>query len=311
MELRHESVLLEECIQGLNIKPDGIYVDATLGGGGHSFWICKNLSEKGMLLGIDQDAFALKKAKARLEDVSCKTVFVRDNFQNIGAIIENNAPGKVDGILMDLGVSSFQLDDVERGFSYHNTARLDMRMDDRQGKSAYQVINEYEVERLEKVIRQYGEEKFAKRIASFIKEARKEKPIETTTQLAEIIKAAIPAKFRREGPHPARRTFQAIRIEVNRELEILEQTIEDAVEGLKTGGRLAIITFHSLEDRIVKNKFRELQNPCTCPPDFPVCRCGKEPVVKVITRKPIVPGEEELEANARARSAKLRIVEKI
>lgn len=311
MELRHESVLLNECIQGLNIKPDGVYVDGTLGGGGHSLAICEKLGPEGMLVGIDQDAFALKKAKERLKDVRCKTVFVRDNFQNIGAIIEENVLGKVDGVLMDLGVSSFQLDDVERGFSYHNTARLDMRMDDRQAISAYEVVNEYEVKRLEKLIRQYGEEKFAKRIASFIQDARRKQPIETTTQLAEIIKDAIPAKFRREGPHPARRTFQAIRIEVNQELEILEKTIEDAMEGMNEGGRLAIITFHSLEDRIVKNKFKELQDPCTCPPDFPVCQCGKEPVLKIITRKPIVPGDEELEINARARSAKLRIAEKI
>lgn len=311
MDLKHESVLLDECLEGLDIKADGVYIDGTLGGGGHSLAICSKLGKEGVLIGIDQDAYALERAKQRLLGVTCKTVFVRDNFRNMAAIVEQHAPDKVDGILLDLGVSSFQLDDVDRGFSYHNTAKLDMRMDDRQRITAYHVVNEYDLASLEKVIRQYGEEKFAKRIASFIVEARSKEPIDTTTQLAEIIKSAIPAKFRRVGPHPARRTFQAIRIEVNQELEILEQTVEDAVKSLKTGGRLAIITFHSLEDRIIKNKYKSLQNPCTCPPDFPVCRCGKEATIKIITRKPIVAGQEELESNARARSAKLRIAKKI
>lgn len=311
MDLHHESVLLQECIEGLNIDPKGVYVDGTLGGGGHSLAICERLGPEGLLLGIDQDAYALSRAQERLSTVSCKTLFVRDNFQNIKTIVEDRVHGKVDGILLDLGVSSFQLDDAVRGFSYHNEARLDMRMDDRQDKSAYQVVNEYGEAELERLIRRYGEEKFSKRIAAFIVAARSKAPIETTTQLSEIIKDAIPARFRREGPHPARRTFQAIRIEVNRELEILEQTVEDGIDSLKSGGRLAIITFHSLEDRIIKNKFKELQDPCICPPDFPVCRCGKEPKIKIITRKPITAGSEELEVNARSRSAKLRIAEKI
>lgn len=311
MEFRHESVLLEECLEGLRIKPGGVYVDGTLGGGGHSVHICEKIGEGGLLIGIDQDDYALERSKKRLSQVPCRTEFVRDNFQNIKAILHELGQEKVDGILLDLGVSSFQLDDATRGFSYHSEATLDMRMDPRQSVSAYTVVNEYSQEALEKVIRLYGEERFSKRIASFIAEARQKKAVETTTELATIIKDAIPARFRREGPHPARRTFQGIRIEVNRELEILEQALIDAVDCLKPEGRLAVITFHSLEDRIVKNTFKVLHDPCTCPPDFPICQCGKKPVVQMITRKPIVPKADEVENNARSRSAKLRIVEKL
>lgn len=309
MEFKHVSVLLNETIDSLNIKEDGIYVDCTLGGAGHSSEILKRLSNKGRLIGIDQDEDALSAAKEKLKNYKNVT-YVHDNFYNIENILENLGIDKVDGIIADLGVSSYQLDEKDRGFSYMNDAPLDMRMDRRIEFSAYNVVNEYSFEELYKVIREYGEENFAKRIAQFIVEHRSEKPIETTGELTEIIKRAIPAKFRREGPHPSKRTFQAIRIEVNGELRILNKAIEDGVSKLKSGGRMSIITFHSLEDRIVKNKFRELESPCDCPRDFPICVCGKESMVKVISRKPIEPSKEEVEGNPRSRSAKLRVAEK-
>lgn len=310
MEFKHVSVLLNECLEGLNIKPDGKYVDCTLGGAGHSSQILKRLSKDGLLIGIDQDKDALKAAGERLKNFENK-VLVHNNFYNIGEIIDNLNVGNVDGILMDLGVSSYQLDEGERGFSYMKDAPLDMRMNRENDFSAYDVVNTYSEEELYKVIKDYGEEKFAKRIASFIVEKRESKPIETTFELVDIIKSAIPAKARREGPHPAKRTFQAIRIEVNGELRILNKAIEDGVNRLNKGGRMVIITFHSLEDRIVKLKFRDLANPCTCPKEFPICVCGKEPLVKLVSRKAIEPSKEEVLENPRSRSAKLRVIEKL
>lgn len=310
MEFKHISVLLNECIEGLNIKEDGIYVDGTLGGAGHSSEIVKNLCERGRLIGIDQDKDALKAAKEKLKDYNNVT-FVHSNFYNIENILHDLNIVGVDGILMDLGVSSYQLDNGERGFSYMQDAALDMRMNRENSLSAYEVINSYSEEDLFRIIKDYGEEKFAKRIANFIINKRKEKNIESTLELVDVIKAAIPAKARREGPHPAKRTFQAIRIEVNKELEIIEKTIRDGVEKLNVGGRMAIITFHSLEDRIVKTVYKNLANPCTCPSSFPVCVCNKKPIVKIITRKPIEASKEELDYNPRSRSAKLRIIEKI
>lgn len=310
MEFKHVSVLLNECIEALDIKPNGIYVDCTLGGAGHSSEIIRHLSPQGRLIGIDQDTNALEAAKKKLSDYSNVT-YVHNNFVNIDDILENLNIEKVDGILMDLGVSSHQLDVAERGFSYMQDAPLDMRMNRDNDFTAYDIVNSYSEEKLCKIIFDYGEEKFAKRIAKFIVDRRSNKPVETTLELVEIIKAAIPAKARREGPHPAKRTFQAIRIEVNKELEILNKAIEDSVKRLNKEGRIAIITFHSLEDRIVKVKFRDLENPCTCPREFPICVCNKKPELKVISRKPIDPSEEELEINPRSRSAKLRIGKKI
>ena len=308
MEFKHVSVLLEECLEALNIKKDGTYVDCTLGGAGHSKEILKRI-EMGKLIGIDQDQDALHNAKTILSQYS-NVILVHSNFEMIKSIIEDHAPEGVDGILMDLGVSSYQLDEGERGFSYMKDAPLDMRMNQDDPFSAYEVVNEYDEEKIYRIIRDYGEEKFAKRIAVFIAKARQDKPINTTLELVEIIKNAIPARARREGPHPAKRTFQAIRIEVNRELSILKDTIEDAVDGLKPGGRLAIITFHSLEDRIVKNTYRDLMDPCTCPKNMP-CVCGKTATVQILTRKPILPSELEIEENPRSRSAKLRVLEKL
>ena len=310
MEFNHISVLLNECLEGLNIKENGIYVDGTLGGAGHSSEILKRLSNEGRLIGIDQDTDALKAAKERLKNYSNVT-FVHSNFSSIENVLNNLNIDGVDGILMDLGVSSYQLDEGERGFSYMKDAPLDMRMNRDNDFSAYNVINEYSEEDLYRIIRDYGEEKFARRIASFIVENRQEKNIETTLELVEIIKSAIPAKARREGPHPAKRTFQAIRIEVNSELSILNKTIEDWVGKLNKGGRMAIITFHSLEDRIVKNKFRDLAVSCRCPKEFPVCVCGEKAKVKIISRKAIEPTKEEVEINPRSRSAKLRVIEKL
>lgn len=309
MEFNHVSVLLNECLEGLNIKENGIYVDGTLGGAGHSSEILKRLSKEGRLIGIDQDTDALKAAKERLKDYSNVT-FVHSNFSNIENVLNNLNIDGVDGILMDLGVSSYQLDEGERGFSYMKDAPLDMRMNRENDFSAYNVVNEYSEEDLYRIIRDYGEEKFAKRIASFIVENRQEKNIETTLELVEIIKNAIPAKARREGPHPAKRTFQAIRIEVNNELGVINKMIDDAVSMMNKGGRICIITFHSLEDRIVKNEFKELSLSCVCPPELPICQCDKVSEVKVITRKPILPSKEEVEANPRSRSAKLRVAEK-
>ena len=285
-------------------------MDCTLGGAGHSSHILKKLSSKGTLIGIDQDNDALKAAKEKLKNYS-NVKFVHNNFYNIDSILTSLDIPNVDGILMDLGVSSYQLDEGERGFSYMKDAPLDMRMDRDRDFSAYDVVNTYSEEDLYRIIRDYGEEKFAKRIAKFIVDRRNDKPIETTLELVDIIKAAIPAKARREGPHPAKRTFQAIRIEVNGELAILNKAIEDGVKHLNKGGRMAIITFHSLEDRIVKLKYRELANPCTCPKEFPVCVCGRKPLVKIISRKAIEPSKEEVEENPRSRSAKLRVLEKL
>jgi 16S rRNA (cytosine1402-N4)-methyltransferase len=310
MEFKHVSVLLNECLEGLDIKKDGIYVDCTLGGAGHSSYILKRLSSDGLLVGIDQDQDALKAAKERLKEYQ-NVQFVHNNFHNIDDILETIDIPRVDGILMDLGVSSYQLDEGDRGFSYMKDAPLDMRMNRDNEFSAYDVVNNYSLEQLYKIIKDYGEERFAKRIATFIVDRRNGKPIERTLELVDIIKAAIPAKARREGPHPAKRTFQAIRIEVNGELRILNKAIEDGVSRLNKGGRMAIITFHSLEDRIVKLKFRELANPCTCPREFPICVCGKEPQVKLISRKAIEPTKEEVEENPRSRSAKLRVIERI
>ena len=310
MEFKHVSVLLNECIEGLNIKPNGTYVDCTLGGAGHSSHILKNLSKDGVLVGIDQDRDALTAAKERLKDYD-NVRYVHSNFYNIDNILSDLDIEKVDGILMDLGVSSYQLDEASRGFSYMQDAPLDMRMNRDNDFSAYDIVNNYSEEQLYKIIKDYGEERFAKRIANFIVNAREINPIQTTLELVEIIKNAIPAKARREGPHPAKRTFQAIRIEVNSELKILNKTIEDGVERLNKGGRMVIITFHSLEDRIVKLKYRELENPCTCPKEFPMCVCGKKPTIKVLTRKGLAPSKEEIEENPRSRSAKVRVVEKV
>lgn len=311
MNFEHMSVLLNECIEGLDIKAAGTYVDGTLGGAGHAKEVCKKLSEEGHFIGIDQDQNALMVSTERLKGVKPKVSIVRSNFEHVASILEEIAGEGIDGMLIDLGVSSHQLDEPSRGFSYMHDAALDMRMNQESKFSAYNVVNEYSEEELFRVIRDYGEDKWSKRIANFIVQARQEKPIETTYELVEIIKNAIPYKARKEGPHPAKRTFQAIRIEVNREIDIIEPTILDVVKFLKPGGRLCIITFHSLEDRIVKHTFRVLEDPCTCPKHFPVCVCGKEKQVKVITRKPILPSDEELEINPRARSAKLRIIEKI
>lgn len=310
MEFKHVSVLLNETIEKLNIKKDGIYVDCTLGGAGHSSEILKRLSEKGRLIGIDQDTDAINAAKEKLKEYKNVT-YVHDNFHNIKNILDKLDIEKVDGILMDLGVSSYQLDKPERGFSYMHDAPLDMRMNKDSNFSAFDVVNGYDENKLYEVIRNYGEEKFAKRIAQFIVNKRNEGDINSTLELVEIIKSAIPAKFRRQGPHPAKRTFQAIRIEVNGELEILNSTIEDGVDKLLDSGRMCIITFHSLEDRIVKNKFKELKNPCICPPDIPMCVCGRIPKIEIITRKPIEPSEYEISINPRSRSAKLRVAEKI
>ena len=311
MDFHHVSVLLEECIQGLNIKPDGSYLDGTLGGAGHSEAICHHLGEKGVLIGIDQDRHAIEAAQERLEKFEDRIILYQDNFANVKNVLEKVEVLKVNGIVLDLGVSSYQLDEAERGFSYMQDGPLDMRMDPEGLRSAQNVINEYSEEDLARIIKEYGEERWAKRIARFIVEERKKKPFTTTMELVEVIKKAVPKGARRDGPHPAKRTFQAIRIEVNQELAILEQSIKDMVDVLDTGGRLCIITFHSLEDRIVKQTFRHLENPCICPPDFPICICGKQPVAKIITRKPILPTNEEIGKNPRARSAKLRILEKI
>ena len=309
MEFNHTSVLLWETIENLEIKPDGIYVDGTLGGGGHSFHICEKLGESGRLIGIDQDADAICAATKRLEQFSDKVLVIRNNYCNMKAALAEHGIDKVDGIVLDLGVSSFQLDTVERGFSYKYDTALDMRMDTRQTLTARDIVNDYSEMELFRIIRDYGEDQFAKNIAKHIVAERSKAPIETTYQLNEIIKASIPAKFRQNG-HPSKKTFQAIRIECNRELDVLKDTMDDMISLLKDGGRLCIITFHSLEDRIVKSAFKKYENPCECPPGFPVCVCGKKQLGKVISRKPILPSEEEMEANSRSKSAKLRVFEK-
>ncbi|HCO73567.1 16S rRNA methyltransferase [Clostridium sulfidigenes] len=310
MEFKHYSVMLEECIEMLDIKEDGIYVDCTLGGAGHSKEILKKLSPKGRLIGIDQDLDALKAAKEKLKDFNNVT-YVHNNFYNIKDILESLEIEKVDGILMDLGVSSYQLDQGERGFSYMKEAALDMRMNREEAFSAYNVVNEYSEDELFRILRDFGEEKFSRRIASRIVEKRKVKPVETTLELVKIIDECIPAKFKREGGHPAKRTFQGIRIEVNSELSILDRAIGDGIEALNKDGVMAIITFHSLEDRIVKNKFRDLVDPCKCPKDLPMCVCGKKPIIKLINKKPIEATKEELDNNSRSKSAKLRGCKKI
>jgi len=307
----HYSVMLHETVDGLAIKKDGVYVDCTTGGGGHSEEILKRLQEAGggRLICIDQDTDALAAASKRLAPFSDMVTFVKGNFSQAPDLLADIGVFEIDGAVADLGVSSFQLDTPERGFSYMHDAPLDMRMAKGEGKSAYDVVNGYDEKDLARIISHYGEEKFAKKIASLIVEDRKQSPIENTFRLNDIIKAAIPAKFRKDGPHPAKRTFQAIRIEVNGELDVLQQAIDDVSERLNEGGRLCIITFHSLEDRIVKEAFRKQENPCICPPQFPVCVCGKKPLGRVVTRKPIAPSKEELEVNPRSRSAKLRVLE--
>lgn len=292
----------------MNIRPDGIYVDGTMGGGGHSLEIAKRLTT-GRLICIDQDPNAHEAAGKRLAEYKDRITFVRDNFGNIKSILDSLGIEKIDGMLLDIGVSSHQLDEAERGFSYQQDAPLDMRMNPDRPFSAYDVVNGYDEDELDRVIFTYGEERWARRIAQFIVKEREAKPIETTGELVDIIKKAVPKGARKDGPHPAKRTFQAIRIEVNGELEVLQRAIDDVAARLAVGGRLCIITFHSLEDRIVKEAFRKQENPCICPPQFPVCVCGKKPLGRVITRKPILPSKEELEENPRSRSAKLRVLE--
>jgi len=310
-QFTHIPVLLNECIDYLAIRPDGIYCDGTIGGGGHASRICGKLSDRGTLIGIDKDADAIEASRGKLADAGCKTVFVQDDYADIKAVLADQGIKGIDGALLDLGVSSYQLDNKERGFSYMQDAPLDMRMDQAGDLTAYDVINGYDRDAITRVISEYGEERWAKRIAEFIVERRKESPIRTTGELVDIIKAAIPAKARRNGPHPAKRTFQAIRIEVNNELEGLKSAVDDFIDVLNPGGRLCIITFHSLEDRIVKERFNKRFDPCICPPEFPVCVCGRVGDVKKITRKPVVPQDEEIEGNPRARSAKLRVIEKL
>lgn len=310
MEFKHVTVLLEETVDGLNIKPDGIYVDGTLGGGGHSRQILEKLTT-GKLIGIDQDTDAIKTTAEKLKEFGDRFIPVHNNFSNIKSILKELDIEKIDGMMMDLGVSSHQLDVAERGFSYMKNSDLDMRMDRTQTLSAREVLNEYSLDELNKIFRDYGEEKWSKRVAEFIVEHRAEKELETTGELVEIIKKAIPAGARKEGGHPAKRIFQAIRIEVNNELGIISDTINDIAEVLNPKGRISIITFHSLEDRIVKNAFRDLARGCICPSEIPMCVCDNEPTLKVITRKPMLPSKDELEENSRSRSAKLRVAEKI
>ena len=310
MEFSHKSVLLNETIDALQIKPDGIYVDGTLGGGGHSYEICKRLSDKGRLIGIDQDAAAIEAATERLGEFKDRVTIIRSNYCEMKRQLNSIGVTAVDGIILDLGVSSYQLDTAERGFTYREDVPLDMRMDQRQARTAKDIVNDYSEMELYRIIRDYGEDKFAKNIAKHIVQARQEKPLETTGELIQAIKAAIPMKVRAVGGHPAKKTFQAIRIELNNELGVLKDSLDDMVDLLNDKGRLCIITFHSLEDRIVKNHFRTSENPCICPTEFPVCVCGRISKGKVITRKPILPGEEELEENSRSKSAKLRVFER-
>ena len=311
IKFSHVSVLLPECIEGLDIKPDGIYVDGTTGGGGHSLEIVRRLDKGGRLICIDRDTDALAAASKRLEQYADRITFVHSNYSEIGSVLDELGIDGIDGVLMDLGVSSYQLDTAERGFSYMQDARLDMRMNREDAKSAYEVVNEYSEDELRRIIFEYGEEKFAKNIASNIVKKRAEAPIETTLELAELIKASMPEAAREGGHHPAKRTFQAIRIEVNEELSAIPKAIESAVEHLKESGRIAIITFHSLEDRLVKQKYASLATGCTCPREFPVCVCNNKPKVKNVNKKPITACEEELNVNPRSRSAKLRVAEKV
>ena len=310
MEFVHKSILLDEVIENLNIREDRCYVDGTLGGAGHSYQICTHLGEKGRLIGIDQDADAIQAATKRLEPYKDKVSIVRSNYVNFDNVLDELGIDKVNGILLDLGVSSYQLDEASCGFTYREDVPLDMRMDQRNTKTAADIVNEYSEMELYRIIRDYGEDRFAKNIAKHIVREREIHPIETTLQLAEIIRGAIPAKIRAEGGHPAKRTFQAIRIELNHELDVLNDSIDTMIDLLNPGGRLSIITFHSLEDRIVKTRFRTNENPCICPPDFPVCVCGRKSKGRVVTRKPIVPSDEELEENRRSKSSKLRVFER-
>ncbi|MCR4434570.1 MAG: 16S rRNA (cytosine(1402)-N(4))-methyltransferase RsmH [Clostridiales bacterium] len=313
MEFMHKPVLLKECIEHLEVKPDAIYVDGTVGGAGHSVEILKRLGKNGILIGIDQDPFAIKTSQERLSRMGGEARFIleRGNFKKIKSLCLKNGISAVNGILLDLGVSSHQLDEADRGFSYQKDAPLDMRMDTSLRFTAETIVNEYPENQIKEIIQNYGEEKWAGRIAAFIVKARKENRIKTTMQLVDIIKAAIPSAARREGPHPAKRTFQALRIAVNDELGILKQAIDDSVSLLKSGGKLCIITFHSLEDRIVKNEFARKTHPCTCPKNFPICVCGKKPEAENVTKKPIIPSAKEVEENPRSRSAKLRVLKKI
>lgn len=306
----HKPVMFEECMQALDLKPDGVYVDGTAGGGGHSYGIASRLTS-GRLIAIDQDSAAIEAAGARLAQFGSRVTLVRDNFRNLSAILDGLEIHHIDGILLDLGVSSYQLDTAERGFSYNADAPLDMKMDRRKSLSAYNVVNEYSADRLRRILYDYGEERFAPRIAAAIVAQRQKAHIETTGQLVDIIKSAIPAAARDGGHHPAKRSFQAIRIEVNGELDVIEPALRAAVSRLNPGGRAAVITFHSLEDRIVKQTFASLASGCTCPKDFPVCVCGKRPTVRLVGGKPILPGKQELEQNPRSRSAKLRVAQKL
>ena len=311
MTFSHTSVLLYETVDSLNIRPDGIYVDGTLGGGGHASLVLSRLGEQGRLIGLDQDADAIAAAGERLKEYGDRVTVIRTNYENIKDALASQGISGADGIYLDLGVSSYQLDTADRGFTYReDDAPLDMRMDQRNTQTAKDIVNGYSEMELYRIIRDYGEDRFAKNIAKHIVKARQEKEIETAGELTEIIKASIPAKVRATGGHPSKRTFQAIRIELNRELQVLEQSIDTMIDLLNPGGRLSIITFHSLEDRIVKNKFRENENPCICPPEFPVCMCGRKSTGRVVTRKPVLPSEEELAANKRSKSAKLRVFEK-
>ena len=309
MEFKHYSVLLDETIEQLHIKPDGIYMDGTLGGAGHAFHVCERLNRQGHFYGIDQDGDAIKAASKRLEPFGDKVTIIRSNYRYARERLAEIGVTHVDGIVLDLGVSSYQLDTIERGFSYKYDTKLDMRMDDRQSLSAKEIINEYPEMELFRIIRDYGEDQFAKNIAKHIVKARQEAAIETTGQLNEIIKAAIPAKMRMNG-HPSKKTFQAIRIECNHELEVLKESIDGFIDMLNPGGRLCIITFHSLEDRIVKSAFKKAEDPCVCPPSFPVCTCGQISKGRVISKKPILPSDTELEQNSRSKSAKLRVFER-
>lgn len=310
MEFKHISVLFEETISGLDLKDGGIYVDGTLGGGGHSYGIMSSGKDI-RLIGIDQDKEAICAAKKRLSEFGGNVTYINDNFSNIKAILSELEVDEIDGMVLDLGVSSYQLDNAERGFSYMHDAKLDMRMNTEKSFSAYNIVNEYSKEELTRIFYEYGEEKWSSRIAQFICERRKDKPVETTFELVDIIKAAIPQNARQQGSHPAKRVFQAIRIEVNNELGILKSTVEDIVSVLKPGGRVAIITFHSLEDRIIKQAFTKLATGCTCPKSFPVCVCNNQPVVRIITKKPVLPSKEEENMNSRSKSAKLRIAQKL
>lgn len=310
MEFKHYSVLLQECIDNLNIKPDGIYLDGTLGGGGHSFHIAEKLSDKGHLYGVDQDADAIAAASKRLEEFGSRITVIRDNYENAVTRLKELGVTGVDGILLDLGVSSFQLDNADRGFTYKEDVPLDMRMDQRMELTARDIVNDYSETEIFHIIRDFGEDKFAKNIAKHICMERAKAPIETTGQLNDIIKAAIPARMREKGGHPSKRTYQAIRIALNRELDVLQNSLDGFIDFLNPGGRLCIITFHSLEDRITKNNFKTNEDPCICPPEFPVCTCGRKSKGKVITRKPILPSKEELSQNKRSQSAKLRVFEK-